>query len=63
LKLYFRIIKIEVIKIMNKKEQEEWNQQKAENRFNNVTEKKKAENQNQAHNVKKEGVDVNMRQL
>lgn len=48
---------------MNKKEQEEWNQQKAENRFNNVTEKKKAENQNQAHNVKKEGVDVNMRQL
>ena len=48
---------------MNKKKQEQRNEQKELNKFNNVTKKSKPENQNQSHNVKKEAVDVNLRQI
>lgn len=41
---------------MNKKELEKLNQQKSRNEFNNVTQKVKPENQNQEHNVRKEGL-------
>ena len=47
---------------MNKKQQEEQNRQKCENQFNSVTEKGKPENQNQSHNVRKEGVNIETRQ-
>lgn len=48
---------------MNKKQQEQQNKQKSENQFNSVTEKGKPENQNQEHNAKKEGVNVETRQM
>jgi len=48
---------------MNKKQQEQQNRQKNENQFNSATDKGKPENQNQEHNVKKEGVNVETRQL
>ena len=41
---------------MNKAEQEKKNQQKNHNEFNSVTQKSKPENQNQEHNVRKEGI-------
>lgn len=41
---------------MNKKKQEELTQQKNHNQFNNITQKTKPENQNQEHNVRKEGI-------
>lgn len=41
---------------MNKKEQEKREQQKNLNQFNAVTQKVKPENQNQEHNVRKEGI-------
>ena len=41
------------------KNQEKRNQEK----FNSVTQKVKPENQNQYHNVKKEGMDVKRRQI
>ena len=40
----------------NRKKQEQINEQKALNKFNSVTEKHKPENQNQEHNVRKEGI-------
>ena len=40
----------------NSKQQEQINEQRSLNKFNSVTEKKKPENQNQQHNVRKEGV-------
>lgn len=40
----------------NMREQEQLNEQKALNKFNSVTEKSKPENQNQQHNVRKEGI-------
>ena len=40
---------------MNKKQIEKQEQQRNEDKFNNVTEKAKPENQNQTHNVKREG--------
>lgn len=43
-------------KDLNKKEQEQVNEQKNLNKFNSITEKVKAENQNQQHNVRKEGI-------
>lgn len=48
---------------MDKKKQEEQNRQKNRNEFNNITEKKKPENQNQTHNARKEAVDVKLRQV
>ena len=42
--------------MMNKQEQEKINQQKNLNKFNTVTQKVKPENQNQEHNVRKEGI-------
>lgn len=41
---------------MDKKEKEQQERQKNLNEFNNVTQKVKPENQNQTHNVRKEGI-------
>ena len=41
---------------MNKKEQERDNGQKNLNEYNSITQKVKPENQNQTHNVRKEGI-------
>lgn len=41
---------------MDKQEQERSNRQKNLNEFNSVTQKGKPENQNQTHNVRKEGI-------
>ena len=41
---------------MDKKEQEKRNQQKCHDEFNSVTQKEKPENQNQQHNVRREGL-------
>jgi hypothetical protein len=38
-------------------------EKKNQERFNSITQKVKSENQNQHHNVKKEGVDVKRRQV
>lgn len=48
---------------MNQKKKEAVNQKKNEERFNSVTQKKKPENQNQSHNVRKEAVDATRRQV
>ncbi len=42
---------------MNKKQEKQQNRQKNLNKFNNVTEKVKPENQNQTHNVQSEAVE------
>ena len=41
---------------MTKKEQEALQQKKDREEFNSVTQKVKVENQNQTHNVRKEGI-------
>lgn len=41
---------------MNHHEQEREDKQKNLNKFNSVTQKVKQENQNQTHNVRKEGI-------
>ena len=41
---------------MNDQEQEREDKQKNLNKFNSVTQKVKPENQNQTHNVRKEGI-------
>ena len=41
---------------MNHQEQEREDKQKNLNKFNSVTQKVKLENQNQTHNVRKEGI-------
>ena len=41
---------------MDKKQLEKQDQQRSENKFNIITEKAKPENQNQTHNVRKEGI-------
>lgn len=41
---------------MESKKQERINQQKNLNAFNSITQKVKPENQNQTHNVRKEGI-------
>ena len=41
---------------INKKKQEQMNEQKSLNKFNSITEKQKPENQNQQHNVREEGI-------
>lgn len=48
---------------MDKENQEKLNQKKNKEEFNSVTQKVKPENQNQHHNVRKEAVDVKMRQM
>jgi len=40
---------------MNKDKQEQYNQKKSNEVFNSVTDKVKPENQNQTHNVRREG--------
>ncbi len=40
----------------NKKHQEQINEQESLNKFNNITQKSKPENQNQQNNVKQEGI-------
>lgn len=40
----------------NKKQQEKQNEQESLHKFNAVTRKVKPENQNQEHNVRKEGI-------
>ena len=42
--------------IMDKKEKEQQERQKNLNEFNSITQKVKPENQNQTHNVRKEGI-------
>lgn len=41
---------------MDKKEQERLNQKKSKEEFNSITQKVKPENQNQTHNVRREGI-------
>lgn len=41
---------------MNKKDEEQLRQQKNHNEFNSITQKVSPENQNQEHNVIKEGI-------
>ena len=41
---------------MNKEQQEQQNRKKSDETFNSVTNKVKPENQNQTHNVKREGL-------
>lgn len=41
---------------MNEKEKERMERQENLNKFNNVTQKTKPENQNQTHNVREEGI-------
>ena len=41
---------------MHKKEQEKLRQQQEKNKYNSITQKEKPENQNQIHNVRKEGI-------
>lgn len=48
---------------MNKKQQEQQNEQKSQNKFNSVTQKKKPENQNQTHNVRSEAIESKNRQV
>ena len=40
----------------NKKKKERQNEQKSLDRFNSITQSAKPENQNQFHNVRKEGI-------
>ena len=49
---------------MDKKEQEKIKRQENLNEFNSVTQKVKPENQNQAYNVRKEGIQpINQKRL
>lgn len=48
---------------MDKDKLENLNRKKSNEKFNSVTEKVKPENQNQAHNVRKEAVDPTIRQM
>lgn len=41
---------------MNQKERKELQEKKEHDKFNSVTQKNKVENQNQTHNVRKEGI-------
>lgn len=41
---------------MDKEKREKMNQKKAQEKFNNVTKSVKPENQNQEHNVRREGI-------
>lgn len=41
---------------MDKQAREQKAQQESQNKFNGVTQKKEPENQNQTHNVRKEGI-------
>lgn len=41
---------------LNKKEQKESQEKRNQDKFNSVTQKSKVENQNQTHNVRKEGI-------
>ena len=46
---------LEVI-YLEQKQQKELQEQKEHNKFDSVTQKRKVENQNQTHNVRKEGI-------
>ncbi len=48
---------------MNKTKQEEANRKKSNDKFNSITQKKKPENQNQAHNARSEAVEAKNRQV
>ncbi len=48
---------------MDKKQQEKQARKKSNEEFNSITQKVKPENQNQHHNVRKEAVDVKIRQV
>jgi hypothetical protein len=48
---------------MNKAKQEEINRRKSDEKFNSVTQKRKPENQNQAHNARSEAVEAKNRQV
>jgi len=48
---------------MDKKEIEKQEQQRNQNKFNNVTQKTKPENQNQTHNIRSESVEPKNRQV
>lgn len=47
---------IHEVKNMDKKTQEQIQEHKNQDKFNNITQKVTPENQNQTHNVKKEGI-------
>ncbi len=42
--------------MLNKKQQEKLNEQSSLDKYNSITEKVKPENQNQQHNVRREGL-------
>ena len=48
---------------MNKTKQEEANRKKSDDKFNSITQTKKPENQNQAHNARSEAVEAKNRQV
>lgn len=48
---------------MNKAKQDEANRKKNDDKFNSITQKKKPENQNQAHNARSEAVEAKNRQV
>lgn len=48
---------------MDKDKLEKLNQKKSEEKFNNITQKVKPENQNQTHNVRSEAVEPKIRQV
>ena len=48
---------------MNKAKLEEINRRKSDEKFNSVTQKRKPENQNQAHNARSEAVEAKNRQV
>ena len=48
---------------MNKAKQEEAKRKKSDDKFNSITQKKKPENQNQAHNARSEAVEAKNRQV
>lgn len=48
---------------MDKKQQEKWNEKKAKEKFNSVTQKVKPENQNQDHNARQEAIEPKIRQV
>lgn len=48
---------------MDKDRQEKLNQKKSNEKFNSITQKVKPENQNQAHNVRSEAAEPEIRQL
>ncbi len=58
---FLKVLSMEIN--MDKKYEHQIYDKKNEEKFNSITQKKEPENQNQHHNVKKEGVDAKRRQV